>query len=225
MTLTENYQRVMKRIANAANKVGRDPQDVRLIGVTKTVPVNRIEEMLVHPIELGENKVQEMLPKIVRLPKAQWHFIGHLQSNKVKHIVDKVKLIHSLDRLSLAKEMQKRAGMLDISVPVLVEVNVAEEKSKFGLLTNEVEDFLNDISRYNRLRVLGFMTMAPYLQNAEEVRYVFRGLAQLRDKMSHHTWNNINLIHLSMGMSNDFEVAVEEGATMVRIGTALFGER
>lgn len=230
MSLRANLEVVQCNIARAAASVNRDPQEIALIAVTKTVPVSTIQAAQQLGINtLGENRVQELLSKIDHVNGVNWHFIGHLQSNKVKYIVDRVNLIHSLDRLSLAKELQKRANQKGIQVEVLVEVNVAGEETKFGLDCQEVEDFCRELTAYNRIAVKGLMTVAPYVDNPEEVREVFRRLRELRDYLGRISvkagWSNITMRELSMGMSNDYQVAIQEGATMIRIGTALFGER
>jgi len=221
--IRENLARVLAKIEAAARRAGRDPADVQLVAVTKNRPVEQIREVLeCGPYVLGENRVQEALAKIPQLPpETVWHLIGHLQRNKAKFAVRHFALIHSLDSLRLAEALQRTAEAQDRTVEVLLEVNISGEASKFGLSPDEVEPLLAEIARsLDRLKVRGLMTMAPYVEDPETVRPVFRGLRQLRDRLAGEGYD---LPHLSMGMTNDYEVAVEEGATMVRIGTAIFG--
>lgn len=157
--------------------------------------------------------------------RANFHMIGHLQSNKVKYIIDKVSLIHSLDRLSLAKELQKRARKLEITVNALIQVNVAEEESKFGLKVDEVIPFIKEIKAFENIKIKGLMTIAPYVEDPEEVRWVFRDLRKLSQDIAKMNFENVEMNILSMGMTNDYKVAIEEGANMIRIGTGLFGKR
>ncbi|SCG83529.1 UPF0001 protein [Proteiniborus sp. DW1] len=201
--------------------------DITIVAVTKTVDVDRINEAISYGIsDIGENKVQEIQCKYEKIvPNTKWHMIGHLQSNKVKYIIDKVHLIHSLDRVSLAKEIQKRAEEHDICVDTLVQVNIAEEDSKFGLRKEEVIPFIETIKDFNRIRVKGLMTIAPYVENPEEVRFVFRDLKNMFEDIKEFKFSNVDMKYLSMGMTNDFEVALEEGANMIRIGTGIFGKR
>ena len=175
---------------------------------------------------IGENRVQELVEKYHILGEGpKYHMIGHLQSNKVKDIIDKVTLIHSLDRPSLSKEIDKRAKAKGIVMDVLVQVNVAEEESKHGLKVEEVIPFIEETLQYNTIRIKGLMTIAPLVEDAEEVRWVFRELRQLSERISSRGYENVDMEFLSMGMSNDYEVAIEEGSNMIRIGTGLFGER
>jgi len=218
---------VRDKVSQAALKVGRNPEDIQIIAVTKTVDIPQMEEAIAAGITaVGENRVQEITKKYPLLKeKVDWHLIGHLQTNKVKYIIDKVKMIHSLDRFSLVKEISKRAQQQGIVMPVLVQVNVAEEESKFGLKVEEVIPFLKDIVGIKGLKILGLMTMAPFVEDAEEVRYVFRDLRNLAEKITKQAIPGVEMKHLSMGMTNDYEVAVEEGATLIRVGTGIFGQR
>jgi len=202
-------------------------QQVKILGVTKTVSVDRIKQAKLAGVEaFGENKVQEFLEKYEQLPDVEWHFIGHLQTNKINKILGKVALIHSLDRYNLAEEMNKKAYRLGIKVPVLLEVNMAKEDTKFGLMPEEVEDFYLEIGEnFKNLEVSGLMTVAPYVENPEEVRPVFRGMRELFLRIREKDPFNAKFKYLSMGMSNDYKVAVEEGANILRLGTLLFGER
>ena len=177
-------------------------------------------------LDLGENRVQELTGKYDIIDrKCNWHLIGHLQTNKVKYIIDKVKLIHSVDRLELAQEINKRAQSHGITVDVLVQVNVSGEESKFGVALEEAREMVEKMSAFSNIRIRGFMTMAPFAENPESIRYVFSKLRDFSIDIRKENLDNNNMDILSMGMSNDFEVAIEEGSNMVRIGTALFGKR
>ena len=225
--IKNNIEAVHKRISASAAKVGRDPEDIKLIGVSKTVDVARIREAYKCGIEIfGENRVQELCEKTDILDvECIWHMIGHLQTNKVKYIIDKVDLIHSLDSLELAREINKRAEKAGRIANVLVQVNVAREDTKFGIGPEDTIRFVREVSRMGNIRIKGLMTIAPFSQNPEGVRWVFAGLGKLRIDISKENIDNVSMDYLSMGMSNDFEVAIEEGSNMVRIGTALFGSR
>lgn len=227
MSLADRLQQVLENIARAAEKSGRRPEDVQLVAVTKTMPVPVIKEAIgLGVTRIGENKVQEIREKYDQIDEdVEWHMIGHLQSNKVKYILDKVALIHSLDRMSLAWELEKKAAKKGVQVPVLVQVNVAEEESKFGLRVPEVLPFLEKLADFPHIAVKGLMTMAPYVSDPEQTRPVFSGLRELRDKIAAQKYEHVRMDILSMGMTNDYQVAIEEGATMVRIGSAIFGER
>ncbi|MEY8303270.1 YggS family pyridoxal phosphate-dependent enzyme [Anaerosalibacter bizertensis] len=227
MNIKENLLKVQENIENALIRSGRKNENIDIIAVTKTVDVDIINESISLGINnIGENKVQEIKKKYDNInDDVNWHMIGHLQSNKVKYIIDKVNLIHSLDRLSLAKEINKRAKAKDIVKDVLIQVNISEEKSKFGLKKEEVVPFIEKILEMKNIRVKGLMTMAPHVENPEEIRYVFRDLRNLGYKIENRNYENIEMKYLSMGMSNDYEVAIEEGSNMVRLGTALFGKR
>jgi len=225
--ISENLENIKARIDAACKKSGRDPKDITLVAVTKTVDTDRIVKAISLGIkDLGENRVQELREKADIIKEdCRWHLIGHLQTNKVKYIIDKVSLIHSMDRLELAEEVQKRAEKLGITVPVLVQVNVAGEDTKFGISPEDTMEFVSQLGRMGNIKVKGLMTIAPLVDNPEKVRWVFENLRKLLIDISRERIDNIDMEHLSMGMSNDFEVAIEEGATMVRIGTAIFGRR
>jgi PLP dependent protein len=217
----EKYKKVMVKIAEAALRSGRDPGAVKLIAVTKTVGIEMVRRAAALGIEdFGENRVQDAAEKVTAMPGLRWHFIGHLQSNKVKEVLPAYVLIHSLDRLSLAEALQDQAKKGGRHAEVLIQVNVSGEQSKFGLAPDELPVFLEKISVLDQVKVKGLMTMAPYLEDPEETRSYFRQLRLLRDA---NQKEGLALSELSMGMTNDFVVAVEEGATMVRIGSALFG--
>jgi len=225
--IKRNIEEVRKRVEKAALKSGRNPGDIKIIGVTKTVDTDRIMKAIdAGIVDLGENRVQELLEKYDKINReCRWHLIGHLQTNKVKYIIDKVSLIHSVDRIELVQEIQKRAEKIGRIVDVLVQVNVAEEESKFGIRTSEALDFVKEVSRFENIKVRGLMTIAPLVENPETVRYVFRELRKLLIDIRQENIDNINMDFLSMGMSNDFEIAVEEGSNMIRVGTAIFGRR
>ena len=222
-----NYRQVEKNIIAACKEVGRDPSEVTLIAVSKTKPVELLQEAYeAGARHYGENKVQEIQEKYEQLPDdIQWHMIGHLQRNKVKYIVDKVAMIHSVDSLRLAEAIEAEAAKKNVKVPVLLEVNVAEEESKFGLKMEEVVPLLEEISGFSHIEVKGLMTIAPYVENAEENRQYFRKLKQLSVDIMRKNIDNVSMSVLSMGMSGDYIVATEEGATYVRVGTGIFGER
>ncbi|WP_200760100.1 YggS family pyridoxal phosphate-dependent enzyme [Effusibacillus dendaii] len=211
---------VRERIRTACERVKRSPDEVTLIAVTKYVDVEATRELIEAGLtDLGENRLQQALPKLTLLADAaRWHFIGSLQTNKVKDVLPYFSVIHSLDRLSLAKEIQKQAEKLDIQASCLVQVNISGESTKSGLSPNEVRDFLEETIRLPRIHVCGLMTMAPAVHDPQETRPFFRGLRELRDTLKA---DFPGLEHLSMGMSGDFEVAVEEGATLVRVGSLL----
>lgn len=225
--IASNIRALRERVSKAALRSGRTINDIKIVAVTKTVEPERINTAIEQGIiDLGENRVQELCDKYGKVKgECNWHLIGHLQTNKVKYIVDKVCLIHSLDRIELAEELQKRASQHGRMLDVLVQVNVAKEKTKFGIEPAEAVDFVREVSRFQNLKVKGLMTIAPLVENPEEVRYVFRGLRKLLIDIQMENINNIDMKYLSMGMSNDFEVAIEEGANIIRIGTAIFGHR
>jgi pyridoxal phosphate enzyme, YggS family len=214
---------IMNRIDRAARKTGRSRDDITLVAVSKMVDNMTVHQAYVLGIrDFGENKVQELSRKMESLPQARWHMIGRLQTNKVKDVVGKACLIHSLDRWALAEEISKRAKGLDLQVPVLLEVNISGEESKAGLKADDVDDFLQSAGDLTNIEVLGLMTIAVQDHEPEASRQVFRELAELRNSLQCGKYRNVDLRYLSMGMSQDFEVAIEEGANIVRIGSALF---
>ncbi len=219
--LADNYKKLLENIEVAAARAGRDPQDIQLIAVTKYVGLNEVKEAAKVGIkDFGENRVQEADEKIKQFPGLNWHFIGHLQSNKAKDVLPYYTMIHSLDRLSLAKALQRCGERFNLTANVLLQVNTSGEESKFGLAPDEFPRFLEKIKSYDRLRVRGLMTMAPFYDDPEAVRPFFRELRYLRDQYSSIEFD---LEHLSMGMTNDYMIAIEEGATIIRVGSALFG--
>ena len=225
--LYENYEQVVANVKKACERSGRNFQDITIIAVSKTKPLSDVEELLSHGVmEFGENKVQEMVDKYEHVSKpVHWHLIGHLQTNKVKYIVDKVAMIHSVDSLRLAETIEKEAAKKAVIVPILIEVNVAQEESKFGLKPEEVLPFIEQIADFSHIQINGLMTIAPYVDNAEENREIFRELKKLSVDIAAKNINNVIMSVLSMGMTGDYMVAVQEGATMVRVGTGIFGAR
>ncbi|MCM1144654.1 MAG: YggS family pyridoxal phosphate-dependent enzyme [Blautia sp.] len=225
--IRENIADVEKRIKAACEKSNRAWQDVTLIAVSKTKPISMLQEAYDAGCrDFGENKVQELVQKWEEMPKdVRWHMIGHLQRNKVKYIVDKVCLIHSVDSLRLAQEISKEAGKKKITVSILIEVNIAEEESKYGAACEEVCQLVEEIAKLPNILVKGLMTVAPYVENPEENRQYFEKLRQIYVDIIHKNIDNVFMEELSMGMTGDYEVAVTEGATYVRVGTGIFGER
>lgn len=225
--IQDNVVDVEKKIMAACNKSGRNREDVTLIAVSKTKPVDMmLEAIRAGIVHFGENKVQELCEKNDQIKEElHWHMIGHLQRNKVKYIIDKNILIHSLDSLRLAEQIQVDAEKRNIIQEVLIEVNIASEESKYGFKPEEVEDAILKIAKMNSLRIKGLMCVAPYTENAEENRIYFKKMRQLLVDIKEKNIDNVTMEMLSMGMSGDFEVAIEEGATLVRIGTGIFGER
>ena len=227
MMIRENLSKVMERIARAARRAGRDPDDVVLIAASKGIEVDRLKEGLSAGIRVfGESKVQEAMPKLQVLGKeAEWHFIGHLQSNKVKYVVGAFTLIHSVDSIELSEEINRRAEKMGMIQNILLEVNVSGEKGKFGVMPDNVIAITKVFSGLKHISLRGFMTVPPYSDDTEDARPYFNMLRELRDNARHTGICKDDCRELSMGMSSDFEVAIEEGATMVRIGTAIFGAR
>ena len=225
--MQETYSQVAARIRAAYERAGRSRSEVTLIAVSKTKPASMIEEIYSYgQRDFGENKVQELTEKYDVLPAdIRWHLIGHLQRNKVKYIVDKACLIHSVDSLRLAQAIQEQAEKKGVTVPVLIEVNVAGEESKFGVSVEEAPALAEEIAKLGNLSLQGLMTIAPYVPDPEDNRDIFRQLKKLSVDIAAKNIDNVTMNILSMGMTNDYEVAVEEGATLVRVGTGIFGER
>lgn len=225
--LADNYRQVLKNIQDACQAVGRDPNEVTLVAVSKTKPVEMLQQVYDAGARVfGENKVQEIMDKYDHLPgDIRWQMIGHLQRNKVKYIVDKVDMIHSVDSYRLAQTIETEAAKKNVTVSVLLEVNVAEEESKFGLKMDEVLPLVQQISELPHVQVKGLMTIAPFVSNPEDNREIFRKLKKLSVDIEAKNINNTTMSVLSMGMTGDYMVAVQEGATMVRVGTGIFGER
>lgn len=225
--IKENLDRVQENIRNACARAGRKEDEVTLIAVSKTKPVSMLEEAYALGVrDFGENKVQELVDKAGQLPKdIRWHMIGHLQRNKVKYIIDKVYLIHSVDSLRLAEEISKEAVKHGVTANILIEVNVAGEESKFGVSPEDAPGLIEEISRLPAVQVRGLMMIAPFVEKAEDNRIIFNALLKLYVDISRKNIDNVHMDFLSMGMTGDYEVAVEEGATFVRVGTGIFGER
>lgn len=225
--LKDNLAKVEENIQAACKKAGRDRSEVTLIAVSKTKPVSMLQEIYDENIRhFGENKVQELCDKMEQLPEdIKWHMIGHLQRNKVKYIVGRVALIHSVDTYRLAEEINIQAKKKNVVVPILVEVNIAEEESKFGISKEDAILLVEDISHLENVRIKGLMTIAPYVENPEDNRQYFQKIKQLSVDIIHKNIDNVSMEILSMGMTGDYMVAIEEGATMVRVGTGIFGER
>jgi pyridoxal phosphate enzyme (YggS family) len=226
MTMQERIEHVRARIAAAAARSGRTPDEVQVIAVTKYVSLETTREALdLGLTHIGENRWQDVRPKWEALhERGTWHFIGHLQTNKVKEVVGKFAYVHSLDRLPLAKEIEKKAAALGIVQNCFIQVNVSGEESKYGLPPEELPSFAAQLRAMPHIRVVGLMTMAPLAAEAEATRPVFRGLRELRDELNRSGELGYEAPHLSMGMSGDFEVAIEEGATWIRLGTVLVGK-
>jgi pyridoxal phosphate enzyme (YggS family) len=221
--VASRYEAVRRQVWDAADCVGRDPAEVLIVAVTKTHGIDVIRQAIEAGInDFGENRVQEFLGKYGLFPTANWHFIGSLQTNKVKDVVGKASLIHSVDSLKLLAEIDRRAGDADVVQPVLLEVNISGEASKHGFRAEDVREALVEASHLSAVAIKGLMTMAPF-GRAEDARWVFRELRELRDSLREMPLNGVELDELSMGMSNDFRVAVEEGATIIRVGNAIFG--
>ena len=225
--LQDNLIQVEHNLEEACRRAGRDRSEVTLIAVSKTKPAETLQEAYDLGVRVfGENKVQEMADKYEVLPKdIRWHLIGHLQRNKVKYIIDKAVLIHSVDSLRLAQTIEKEAKKHNLTAHILIEVNVAREESKFGIFPEDLEVLVDEIAKLPHIQVDGLMTIAPFVPDPEENRPVFRELRKLSVDISAKKVDNVNMSVLSMGMTNDYQVAIEEGATMVRVGTGIFGAR
>jgi hypothetical protein len=225
--LKENYASVEKNIEEACRRSGRDRSEVTLIAVSKTKPVEMLQEAFdAGARDFGENKVQEICEKYSQLPKEiRWHMIGHLQRNKVRQVIDKATLIHSVDSYRLAQEISIQAQKKGLTMPILIEVNIANEESKFGITAEDTIQLVEEIAVLPNLKIQGLMTIAPYVVDPEENRLYFRQIKQLSVDIKNKNIDNVSMDILSMGMTGDYQVAIEEGATMVRVGTGIFGER
>lgn len=225
--IADNLKEVEEKIKAACKRSGRNPEDVTLIAVSKTKPIDMLNEAYDAGARyFGENKVQELCDKYEQMPRdIHWQMIGHLQRNKVKYVVGKAELIHSVDSIRLAEEIDRIAEKKGVVANILLEVNVAKEDTKFGLMPEEVMAFVKEIVRLKNIKVQGLMTIAPFVEDPEENRKHFANLRKLSVDIRKEKVNNVSMSVLSMGMSNDYEVAIEEGATMVRVGTKIFGER
>ena len=226
-TIRDHLNEVRENIQKACEKAGRSPQEVTLIAVSKTKPLFMLEEAYeAGARDFGENKVQEILEKHPKMPEdARFHMIGHLQRNKVKQVLPHAVLIHSVDSYRLAEQISQEAGKLGITAKILLEVNVAKEESKFGMMPEEVPEMVEQISLLPHLQIEGLMTIAPFVDDPEKNRPVFQKLYQLSVDIKKKNIDNVSMSVLSMGMTGDYQVAVEEGATMIRVGTGIFGAR
>lgn len=226
ISIAENIRCINENINQAIIDAGRNDH-VKIIAVTKTLSPPIIEEALDEGLlDIGENKVQELIEKIeVLKERPNYHMIGHLQTNKVRFIVDHIHLIHSLDRDSLAKEINKRAKSIDKIINCLIQVNISEEESKFGIKEDEVIPFIEKLLLYPNLKIKGLMTIAPFTQDEVVIRKSFSGLYELNERVLSRNYKELDMSILSMGMTNDYKIAIEEGSNMVRIGTAIFGKR
>ncbi len=228
MSIRENIDDILKKVESTCKKTGRNPKDITVIAVSKTVDAQRAKEAVEAGINnLGENRVQELVDKYEELKgtDVKWHMIGHLQKNKVKYIIDKTVLIHSVESLELSEEINKRAEKNNFTANVLIELNIGEEESKFGINEERVYDFIKSMEKFNNIKVLGLMTVAPFCENPEDVRWVFKKMKNIYDEISTMNLKNVQMKYLSMGMTNDYEIAIEEGSNIIRIGTAIFGAR
>lgn len=225
--LRDNLEHVQSCIREAANRSGRAPEGIQLVAVTKTQSAETLENAYGAGVRtVGENRVQELTAKWPTFEdRFEWHIIGHLQTNKVKYIIDKVSLIHSVDSLRLAQEISKQAIKADRVMPVLIQVNPAEEETKFGLSTDEVETLVREAAKLPGISIQGLMTIAPFVEDEGLLRRVFSEMRRIFDHLNDLAIPGVEMKHLSMGMTHDFEIAIEEGATMVRIGSGIFGER
>lgn len=229
MSIKENYELIFDRVNEAAKRSGRNPEEITLMAVTKTHPASELNEVIdAGATDIGENRVQEILEKYDSVKPVRWHLIGHLQTNKVKNIIDKVVMIHSVDSLHLAEEIDKRAKAHGIKMDVLIEINSAMEESKSGISADELKELVAQIvSNCSNIRICGIMCIPPIATEPEDARPYFREAKKRFDEMK--TWahpkENFNPTVLSMGMSGDFEVAIEEGSTIVRVGSSIFGPR
>jgi len=227
LSIAENLSRIKGNIAEAALRSGRNPEDVKLIGVTKTIDVERIRALIDLGVnDLGENRPQELDEKYRYLGGGpRWHMIGHLQTNKVKQIIDKTVLIHSVDSLRLAEEINRRAGEAGLVKDILAEINIASEPSKYGVNPDDTSEFVGKLVNLTNINVRGLMCIAPYVDEPGKNRIYFAKMRQIFIDIKNKYVHNTDILDLSMGMTNDYEIAVEEGATMVRIGTGIFGSR
>lgn len=225
--IKENIEKINAAKAAAAEKIGKSGDDVLLVGVTKTRSAEEINKGIDAGItDIGENKVQEIMDKYDSVKPVRWHMIGHLQTNKVKYIIDKVSMIHSVDSYKLAEEINKRAGQHGLIMDILIQINSAQEESKFGVSTEDAEDLLRMImENCPNINICGLMCVAPKADDPKDIAVYFADVKKLYDRFAQIDHERINFKYLSMGMSHDFEVAIEEGSNMIRVGTAIFGER
>lgn len=224
--ILKNLENINNNIQKACIKANRSVDDVKIIGVTKTIDIKRINILKELGIKtFGENKAQELLEKYDNIKDVSWHFIGNLQTNKVKYIIDKVDLIHSVNSLKLLSEINKRASYINKNMPILLEINIANEKSKTGLLAQDLPYIIDEIENFKNITLNGLMCVAPFVENPQQNTQYFRKMRKLFIDISYKNKDNINMKYLSMGMTNDYHIAIEEGANMIRIGTGIFGKR
>ena len=224
--LEENLALVKENIKRACEKIGKNPDEIKLIAVSKTIDESIINESIKLGVDaIGENKVQEIQRKYENIDPVEWHLIGHLQSNKVKYIIDKVDLIHSVDSIKLAKEISKRAKAHNKLANILVQVNVAKEEQKSGVLVEDFYDLLSEIDGLESIKVMGLMNIAPFDIEEEKLREYFKEMKDIFDSVKNKTYNNVEMKYLSMGMTGDYEIAIEEGANIIRVGTGIYGKR
>lgn len=226
--ISENIEEIRRRIAERCRQNGRNPSEVKLVAVSKTFPPSAVAAAVdVGLLDIGENYVQELLHKreVLGDKGIRWHFIGHLQSNKVKYIAEWIHLVHAVDNIGLAREIDKRARQANRVIECLIEVNTTDEQTKFGVKPDAALEFVKSISDLENIRVAGLMTIGPFLPDPEASRPMFQTLRSLRERIAQLNLQNVTMKHLSMGMTGDFEVAIDEGATLIRIGTAIFGKR
>ena len=227
MLIQRNIEAIRERIERACDKAGLKRDTIKLVAVTKTVDVQSINKAVECGITLlGENKVQEIVEKTPLIEgNVEWHMIGHLQTNKVRYIADKVKMIHSVDSIKLVEEINKRFKNHSRIIDILVEINIGREDSKNGIAPENIMQFLQDANKYENIHIMGLMTVAPACDNVEKVRPYFREMKKIFENIKSENIENVNMESLSMGMTNDFEIAIEEGTNMVRIGSGIFGPR
>lgn len=226
MDIEQNLKNVEQRIAAAAKKSGRSREDIILVAVTKTHPADMMNEAIKAGVtDIGENKPQEVRDKYTDVLPVRWHLIGHLQTNKVKYIIDKCCMIHSVDSIKLMDEIEKRAKQHDVSMDILIQVNISGEETKSGITSEELDELLMHAGELQRVKVRGLMTIAPKCEHQEEAAVHFRNMKMLFDETAKKVYKNVSMEYLSMGMSGDFEAAIECGSNMVRVGSAIFGAR
>jgi len=228
MSIKENIDKVKQNIADSAVKTGKNPEDITLVMATKTVPVERIREAIQAGERIiGENKVQEALKKYHMLKEepAEWHFIGHLQTNKVKDVLKFANMIHSVDRLSLAEKLDHRLSQEGRSLDILIQVNTSHEESKYGVEPKNALSLVKQVSKYDTLNICGLMTIGLFTKDETKIRTCFKALKRIYENILTEGIDDVKMKYLSMGMTNDYQIAIEEGSNMVRIGTAIFGER
>ena len=224
--IKKNLDNIKKNIKNSALKIGKSEKDITLLGVTKTIDIDRINALKNFGISnFGENKAQELLNKYPQINNCNWHFIGHLQTNKVKQIIDKVCLIHSVDSLKLAEEIDKRAKEINKKMDILIEINIGNEPTKSGIKYEDAQTFAKNILEFPNISLKGLMCVAPFVENLKHNREFFKKMNNLFIDINEKNKHNICMEYLSMGMTNDYTVAIEEGSNIVRIGTGIFGKR